>query len=64
MIVGSKYVLHTDNDDDVLSHKINRHTCVFVLKILKVNYEYPDPLLQGRWYLGTKGLQPRRVQKL
>ena len=23
MIVGSKYVFHTDNDDDVLSQKIN-----------------------------------------
>ena len=33
MIVGSMYVFHTDNDDDVLSHKINQHTCV--LKFLK-----------------------------
>ena len=30
MIVGSKYVFHTDNDDDVLSHKINQHTCVSI----------------------------------
>ena len=26
MIVGSRYVFHTDNNDDVLSHKINQHT--------------------------------------
>ena len=25
MIVGSKYVFHMDNDDDVSSHKINQH---------------------------------------
>ena len=61
MIVGSKYVFHTDNDDDVLSHKINQHPCV--LKILKRNYVYPDPLLLERWYVGTKGPQPWRVQK-
>ena len=47
MIVGSKYIFHTNNDDDVLSHKINQHTCV--LKILKVNYVYPDRLLHERW---------------
>ena len=29
MIVGSKHVFHTDNDDDVLPHKINQHICVF-----------------------------------
>ena len=28
MIVASKYDFHTDNDDDVLFHKINQHTCV------------------------------------
>ena len=61
MIVGSKYVFHTDNDDDVLSHKINQHICV--LNFQMMNYVYPDPLLHGRWYIGTKGLQPRRVQK-
>ena len=61
MIMGSKYVFHTDNDDDVLSHKINQHTCV--LNFLKRNYVYPDPLLHERWYVGTKGSQPRRVQK-
>ena len=32
MIVGSKYVFHTDNDDDVLSLKINQHTCFKLLK--------------------------------
>ena len=48
-------------DNDVSSLKINQHT--FVLKFLKVNYEYPYPLLYGRWYVGTKGLQLRRVQK-
>ena len=61
MIVGSKYVFNTDNDEDVLSHKIDQHT--FVLKFLKVNYVYPDPLLHRRWHVGTKGSQPRRVQK-
>ena len=30
MIVGSKYVFDMDNDDDVLSLKINQHT--YVLK--------------------------------
>ena len=61
MIVGSKYVFYTDNDDDVLSHKTNQRICV--LKFLKANYVYPDPLLYGRSYIGTKGSQPLRVQK-
>ena len=61
MIVGSKYVFHIGNDDDVLSHKINQHTRVS--NFLKRNYVYPDPLLHERWYVGTKGSQPRRVQK-
>ena len=52
MIVGSKYVLPVGDDDDVASLKINQH--IYVLKILKVNYEYPDPLFHGRWYVGTK----------
>ena len=62
IIVGSKYVFHSNNDNDVLSLKINQHT--YVLNFLKVNYVYPDPLLHERWYVGTKGSQPRRVQKL
>ena len=33
VIVGSKYVFHTDNDNDVLSRKINQHICV--LKFFK-----------------------------
>ena len=44
MIVGSKYVFHTDNDDDVLSHETNQHTCVLIF-FLKRNYMYPNPLL-------------------
>ena len=39
MIVGSKYVFHTDNDNDVLSHKINQHTCV--LKFLNEELRVP-----------------------
>ena len=60
MIVGSRYVFHTNNDDDVLSHKINQHTCVSNCQ--KRNYVYPDPLLHERWYVGTKGSQLRRVK--
>ena len=33
MIVGYRYVFHTDNGNDVLSHKIDQHICV--LKFLK-----------------------------
>ena len=39
MIVGSKYIFHTDNDDDVLSHKIDQHICV--LKFLKEELRVP-----------------------
>ena len=46
MIVGSKYVFHTDNDDDVLSYKINQH--IWVLNFWKRNYVYPDPLLHEK----------------
>ena len=28
-----------------------------------MNYVYPDPLFHERWYVGTKGSQPRRVKK-
>ena len=60
--MGSKYVFHTENEDDILSHEINQHTCVFK-KFQKRNYVYPDSLLHERWYVGTKGSQSRRVQK-
>ena len=39
MIVGSKYVFHTDNDDDVLSLKINQHILCF--KFLKEELRVP-----------------------
>ena len=33
-------------------------------KIFEVNYEYPNPLLHGMWYVGTKDSQLRGVKKL
>ena len=48
MIVGSRYVFHTDNEDDVLSHKINQHICVLKIFKKKRNYLYPDPLLHEK----------------
>ena len=39
MIVDSRYVFHTDNDDDVLSHEIDQHICV--LKFLKEELRVP-----------------------
>ena len=46
MIVGGKYVFHTDNDNDVLSRKINQH--IGVLNFWKRNYVYLDPLLHEK----------------
>ena len=40
MIVGSRYVFHMNNDDDVSSHKINQHICVlnFLKEELRVSW--------------------------
>ena len=55
MIVGSKYVFHTDNDSDVSSHKINQHICV--LKILKEELRVSwSPIA---WKGGTEALKVR-----